>query len=514
MAAGDQYRRIEPSDMLVFDEANNLVGLRSGKSDSAELRLGAPLTAQQVGALAAVFGGVYPTWLGIGDSNGGRHFNTYNVNSGAATIVSPGLAEITFSSGTRNMPAGTQIRLNGDPAVPAFHGVKTVSSRVSSTVHRFATGESTQTAASTEAISVQVLDTPSNQGIFAYIEAYLRDKCNFVNRADGGLTTTDNLARLPAYLAETRPSVVVLQSGTNDLTASETGDAILGRIRQMGELVRAAGAVFVVGTLLPRGSGTASTDMAAATRIVNAGLLADQRAGLCFVADVLWPTVDPSTLATTLTAETNSLADASHCTQRGAVASFLAYRPILDKLLGTAPTVQTLTADGLANLTTNGFFADTTGISESSSASTTTLAVEENPHGPGNRLVITCAASGVNTTTVSLPTIHAATTPSHRYRMRMRLELTSAVNVRSVTVPIGITASWLTQPALLNVNNTTSGATGYGVRPFPALMLETEFVTHSAAATNSTASIVIVHGAAGSSVVKASEWTLVDLGTA
>lgn len=54
MATGDQYRRIEPSDMLVFDGENNLVGIRSGKSDSAELRLGAPLTAQQVGALAAV----------------------------------------------------------------------------------------------------------------------------------------------------------------------------------------------------------------------------------------------------------------------------------------------------------------------------------------------------------------------------------------------------------------------------------------------------------------------------
>lgn len=48
MAAGDQYRRIEPSDMLVFDDENNLVGLRSGKSDSAEMRLGAPLTAAQV----------------------------------------------------------------------------------------------------------------------------------------------------------------------------------------------------------------------------------------------------------------------------------------------------------------------------------------------------------------------------------------------------------------------------------------------------------------------------------
>lgn len=53
MAAGDNYRRIEPTDQLVFDADGALVGVRSGKSDSAELRLGAPLTAAQVGALAA-----------------------------------------------------------------------------------------------------------------------------------------------------------------------------------------------------------------------------------------------------------------------------------------------------------------------------------------------------------------------------------------------------------------------------------------------------------------------------
>lgn len=56
MAAGDQYRRIEPSDMLVFDDENNLVGIRSGKSDSAELRLGASLTAEEVGQLSSASG--------------------------------------------------------------------------------------------------------------------------------------------------------------------------------------------------------------------------------------------------------------------------------------------------------------------------------------------------------------------------------------------------------------------------------------------------------------------------
>lgn len=51
MSIGDQYRRIEPADQLIFDEDGSLVGIRSGKSDAAELRLGAPLTAAEVSAV-------------------------------------------------------------------------------------------------------------------------------------------------------------------------------------------------------------------------------------------------------------------------------------------------------------------------------------------------------------------------------------------------------------------------------------------------------------------------------
>lgn len=53
MAAGDNYRRIEPADQMVFDADGALVGMRSGNTGS-EFRLGAPLTATQVGSLVAI----------------------------------------------------------------------------------------------------------------------------------------------------------------------------------------------------------------------------------------------------------------------------------------------------------------------------------------------------------------------------------------------------------------------------------------------------------------------------
>jgi hypothetical protein len=56
MSVGDNYRRIDPSDQLVFDVDGALVGLRSGKSDAAELRLGAPLTAGEVATLRQIAG--------------------------------------------------------------------------------------------------------------------------------------------------------------------------------------------------------------------------------------------------------------------------------------------------------------------------------------------------------------------------------------------------------------------------------------------------------------------------
>lgn len=53
MAVGDRYRPITPRDNLVFDADNNLVGVQSPIAlGNTEMRLGAPLTAAQVAAIA------------------------------------------------------------------------------------------------------------------------------------------------------------------------------------------------------------------------------------------------------------------------------------------------------------------------------------------------------------------------------------------------------------------------------------------------------------------------------
>ena len=60
MAIGDQVRRISLEDQVIFDSSGNLVGLQSGQSAGQPLRLGGPLTAAQVAALApAVTSGVW-----------------------------------------------------------------------------------------------------------------------------------------------------------------------------------------------------------------------------------------------------------------------------------------------------------------------------------------------------------------------------------------------------------------------------------------------------------------------
>ncbi len=38
MAIGDTYRKVDPSDLLIFDANNNLIGIKSGTSSASELR--------------------------------------------------------------------------------------------------------------------------------------------------------------------------------------------------------------------------------------------------------------------------------------------------------------------------------------------------------------------------------------------------------------------------------------------------------------------------------------------
>ncbi len=104
MAAGDQYRRIEPSDMLVFDGENNLVGIRSGKSDSAELRLGASLTADQVQATLALL-----------DDKAGRVVGYENEQPAdiTAPVTAMGSLAARFASGMWTQPSATATLTQG-----------------------------------------------------------------------------------------------------------------------------------------------------------------------------------------------------------------------------------------------------------------------------------------------------------------------------------------------------------------------------------------------------------------
>jgi len=453
-------------------------------------------------------------YLFVGDSNQGRQFSTYNTASGGITIISPGIAELTLSSSTKNMAPGSTFRLNGDPSVPAFHGDKVTTSRVSTTVWRFATGETTQTAASTESISIQIYENPTCQAIPSFVAAYLRGKVNIYNRGDGGSTTAQLLARLDAYLDEVRPAAVDIQTITNDLTAGTAAATILSNLRACGEKIRAIGAVPIIGSAIPRGTGTADTAMAATIRTVNAGLLADMRAGLCYVADCTWPLLNPAFMHTTMEAGAANLADASHTTMTGAVRGFYARKPILDTLFGIVPPVADPAIEGLQNLTTNGFFDDLTGISAAVTTGSAVLSLIANPKGPGNILNIAFTASGADTCTLTIPDFHAALTTSSRYRMKMKIGMKNATNIRNIVTTMIFQASVQYAPTLLTTNITTSGATGANVPDFDMMEFEMDFVTPSAAASSSTPRVVITSGATGFANVQIAQWELYRLGAA
>lgn len=63
MATGDQYRRIQPDDQLIFDATGALVGVRSGRSTATEMRA---LTASQLAATQALVSGAGSTAIVTG----------------------------------------------------------------------------------------------------------------------------------------------------------------------------------------------------------------------------------------------------------------------------------------------------------------------------------------------------------------------------------------------------------------------------------------------------------------
>lgn len=83
MAIGDQYRRIAPDDQLIFDSTGALIGVKSGRSSSAELRT---LSASQLAATQALvskygfFGRPY-----LGQFSSGARLPNLSIVAGTAT---------------------------------------------------------------------------------------------------------------------------------------------------------------------------------------------------------------------------------------------------------------------------------------------------------------------------------------------------------------------------------------------------------------------------------------------
>ena len=116
MATGDTYRRIQPDDQLIFDSSNKLVGVRSGRSTSAEMR---GLTEAQAIATQALVSGA---GIVVNDTSAA----TANVAAlqaaltagGIVNVIGPGICWINetlviYSDTDLCLQAGLTIKLVG-----------------------------------------------------------------------------------------------------------------------------------------------------------------------------------------------------------------------------------------------------------------------------------------------------------------------------------------------------------------------------------------------------------------
>ena len=225
MAAGDQYRRIEPSDMLVFDDANNLVGIRSGKSDSAELRLGAPLTATQAIAVQrspALTGDEPQRVFLLGDSLTMRQFRA--VSAGSATVQETTTdVEVALGSGAALPPIGSYVRVSNQNDTALNIDVPVIGSGSNSTIIRFPFSVAGRVSAS---VSGAVFAVENDTGWWSYAEselAALGYPTQVVrNAGDGGDTLQQMRDRIATEIEPyARPGdVVCVMGGVNGSGAS------------------------------------------------------------------------------------------------------------------------------------------------------------------------------------------------------------------------------------------------------------------------------------------------------
>jgi lysophospholipase L1-like esterase len=75
-----------------------------------------------------------------------------------------------------------------------------------------------------------------------------------LNRGRGGETTAQGLSRLTEDVATDvppPPAVVLLMEGTNDATFRKTPESIVANLRAMVHVVKAAGSIPILGTIIP-----------------------------------------------------------------------------------------------------------------------------------------------------------------------------------------------------------------------------------------------------------------------
>jgi hypothetical protein len=508
-----RYAKYAP-DSSTIDDPNKLVELSQ-----------AQIAATQALTVASGIPGYpnasLPIYLQIGDSNQGRGYDSIQVTSGNMSILSPGIGQCTLATAF-NLPAGMRVRLSlANAAAPeAYYGEKQVLSRVSSTVFTFATGETLQSSSSAASGVCQLLHRGVVQGVASFVRGYLYGRAVVVNAGDGASQTGRNFATLPAILAANpNVKIVDLQTATNDVDAAVDPNITLGNIRAMGILVRSVGALFIVGLVYPKDSSDTDAAKGARIRAINAGLLADMRAGLCAVPDVFSRLVDGTVSFSTAAGRSECMADASHLTMTGAVASFKARKPILDAVFGVnlrggIPDADT--SNGLQNLFTWGYFPDTSGITTAVVAGGTVgLSIEPNTEGLGNNLIITITSIAAETATITFPSATAILTALKKFRQRAQIGVRSTTApLRNVTVRHTFTSSYQVNPQLLGTNTSTNGATGAGFPTWEPMTFESIFVTPNSGVTSGTANpeIVVTTGGAGITVVTVADWRMFDLG--
>jgi hypothetical protein len=226
MSAGDTYRRLSPSDQLVFDEDGALVGIRSGLSSQAEMRLGAPLVKAVAEALRRdpLNSGETPQRVFLlGDSLTQRHFRA--ISAGTATVLNTTDVEVALGTGSALPPIGSYVRVINQSDTALNIDVPVVGSGTNSTVIRFPFSIAGRVGAN---VSGAVYSVTNDTGWWVYAEGELAALGYPVqvvrNAGDGGDSLAQIRARIATEIApEARPGdIVVFMGGVNGATTSDT----------------------------------------------------------------------------------------------------------------------------------------------------------------------------------------------------------------------------------------------------------------------------------------------------